>query len=73
MIIIKLHLEGAPCPENQLMTAHVIFASIMMKETSLLQKHEIQQMVDLTLHITLYLGVKKLFNDKLITLFHFFI
>lgn len=27
-------------PGNHLMTAHIIFASIMMKETSILQKHE---------------------------------
>ena len=39
-LITKLHLEGTACPENHLMTAHIIFASIMMKETSILQKHE---------------------------------
>lgn len=40
-IIIKLHLEGEPRPENHLMTAHRIFSSIMKKETSVLQKHKI--------------------------------
>lgn len=69
-MIIKLHLEGEPCPENHLMTAHRIFSSIMMKETSVLQKHKIQQMVGLYFtSLTWYLGVEKLFHDKLVGLF----
>lgn len=52
------------------MTAHIIFASIMMKETSVLQKHETQQMAGLHFtSLTWYLGAEKLFDDKLMALF----
>lgn len=52
------------------MTAHRIFASIMMRKTSVLQKHKTQQMVGLYFtSLTWYLGVEKLSDDKLIVLF----
>lgn len=69
-MIINLHLEGTPCPENHLMTAHRIFASIMMKETRVLKKHKTQQMVGLYfISLAWYVGVEKLFHGKLIALF----